>query len=670
MGKNSNSGGKGVKGKGPQSADIANSAPEDHRKSEDYNLHPTTPDSTSPNEPMQTLQTWRDKLEYFLNMASELEKTSLPSKLDEALKQLKEAKQAISERDILLTTIEEKKTEIANLTHNTLTVINGFISRERKALETDIESRKKELDAAILENNRLIKLQQSICEEHETEKQQLLDTYHAELNTKISVLEAEHEQTVNQLKQKVQHYKQNWLDSEEEYKTETARKNLLAREKQKLERENEKLREESNYSKARIDGLIFRVDDQILINQYESLATAIINFAKKHVSPFDPNTVDIDTFPSAIASYTHIPLTGSPVSKAVRASWVVGYISSSFLKYLFQPFGHYLSRRDQESIIKLQHYSDHLAAQDPIREAIWRNSMIQAMEGCGEYGRAVGSVRLLTGRDKARDDLFSFELSQILPVLKPNHATVRKEIRAEFEQLINLAVETWSISRRNCDIIHASESVVWSPASDWDQHYQQYFDQHVEGVLIDSEVESIYSTEAESLITTSAEPAPPRLKYMIFPRIWRCSPNGPPVAIHEGMAMFSKSALWARGEEEYADERLRDLERQKLRRKKHFHHKRSSASGSTKTGANPNTDLVGNTEHAASISLSNPIPESHIARDFSGVEALETAISSSLPPSPPPFSMNDSTEGLVDTPAANDSAVSLQEGHNADSEEK
>lgn len=286
--------------------------------------------------------------------------------------------------------------------------------------------------------------------------------------------------------------------------------------------------------------------------------------------------------PKAVLNCGFIPLTNSSCSKVLRISWVVQYISKSFLKYLFQPFGQHINRDDQKRIAQLKDYSRALLNKDPMKEAIWRNLTLQGMKDSGEYGFLASKGNDLSGkqkhdRDMAREELPQPELKTLLFVLNAD-TSLTEDINAKLNALIGTASEIWIDARRNFEPIEASQDISFSNDSNWDNQYTEFmgmatpYEREASGNGVP--IDNLLDTDLDSVYTRSGDDSTPLVRLCLFPKILRVS-QGTPVVIHQGLALFEGGSLIAQGEEEVTEERLRELKLQKLKRKRHFSQSRT-----------------------------------------------------------------------------------------------
>lgn len=267
----------------------------------------------------------------------------------------------------------------------------------------------------------------------------------------------------------------------------------------------------------------------------------------------------------ALSNCGFIPLTDSSCSKILRISWVVQYISKSFLKYLFQPFGQHMNRDDQKRIAQLKDYSRTLLNKDPVKEAIWRNLTLQAMKDSSEYGFLTNNGGDLSGkqkhdRDLAREELSQPEMETLLAVLNADTNLI-ENMKVELNTLIKTAAEIWIDARRNYEPIEASQDVSFSSDSNWDSRYTEFMGMATpyereaggNGVTIDNPLDN----DLDSVYSRSGDDSSRLVKLCLFPKILRVS-QGTPVVIHRGLALFEGGSLIAQGEEEVTEERLRE----------------------------------------------------------------------------------------------------------------
>jgi len=339
-----------------------------------------------------------------------------------------------------------------------------------------------------------------------------------------------------------------------------------------------------------------------------------------------------------------IPLTDSSCSKILRISWVAQYISKSFLKYLFQPFGQHLNRDDQKRIAQLKDYSRALLNKDPVKEAIWRNLTLQAMKDSGEYGFLTNNGGDLAGkqkhdRDTAREELSQPEMETLLLVLNADTNLI-EDMKSELNALIKTAAEIWIDARRNFEPIEASQDVSFSNESNWDNRYTEFMGMATpyereaggNGVPIDN----LLDTDLDSVCTRSGDDSSRLVRLCLFPKILRVS-QGNPVVIHQGLALFEGGSLVAQGEEEVTEERLRELKLQKLKRKRHFsqsHTRIDSTSSRRASQSHPTPAIDTTTTIEFSCTFSNhsgiSTAEGSLADTGSSGGALETMIAAPI----------------------------------------
>ena len=259
-----------------------------------------------------------------------------------------------------------------------------------------------------------------------------------------------------------------------------------------------------------------------------------------------------------------------------------------------------MNNEDKKRIEQFQNYSYMLAAKDPTKEAIWRNLTLQAMRDSGEYSflNATCTDPHITQhkqeRDTARERVFKIELETLWPVLNTPPDQF-EEMKIEFDRLIRNAAEVWIRARRNWEPVEASEEVIWSPTSDWDHTHIEYIDHETErdrngvSIAVDGRsnasptIDSMCHANPETILTIDGGENLCAMRLCLFPKILRVS-HGSPRVLYEGIALFEGGALYSQGEEEVAEERLREIEQQKLRRKRHFGYsqtRRNSINNST-----------------------------------------------------------------------------------------
>ena len=240
-----------------------------------------------------------------------------------------------------------------------------------------------------------------------------------------------------------------------------------------------------------------------------------------------------------------------------------------------------MNGEDKSRIDQFQHYSRTLSAKDSTKEAIWRNLTLQAMRDSGEYSFLNPTCTDQDIIQYRQERVFKIELETLWPVLNTAPEQV-EEMKIEFDKLIRNAAEVWIHARRNWEPVEAREDVIWSPTSDWDLTHVEYIGRETEfegnGVPIAVDnlrnaTPTIDNTCHASSDTVSIVDGGENLCAMrlcLFPKILRVSSHGSPHVLFEGIALFEGGALYSQGEEEVAEERLREIEQQKLRRKRHF----------------------------------------------------------------------------------------------------
>lgn len=245
-----------------------------------------------------------------------------------------------------------------------------------------------------------------------------------------------------------------------------------------------------------------------------------------------------------------------------------------------------MNNEDKKRIEQFQNYSYMLATKDPMKEAIWRNLTLQAMRDSGEYSflKATRTDPDMTlhkqERDTARERVFKIELETLWPVLNTPLDQI-EEMKIDFDRLIRNAAEVWIRARRNWEPVEASEEVIWSPTSDWDHTHIEYIDHETEcdgnGVQIavddpsnaNPTIDNMFHANPEMISTSDGGDNLCAMRLCLFPKILRVS-RGSPRVLYEGIGLFEGGALYSQGEEEVAEEKLREIEQQKLRRKRHF----------------------------------------------------------------------------------------------------
>lgn len=257
---------------------------------------------------------------------------------------------------------------------------------------------------------------------------------------------------------------------------------------------------------------------------------------------------------------------------------------------------------DKSRIEQFQKYSHMLAAKDRTEEAIWRNLTLQAMRDSGEYIFLNATctdqdiMQHKQERDMTRERVFKMELETLWPVLNTAPDQI-EEMKTEFDGLIRDATEVWVRARQNWEPVEAREDIIWSPTSDWDHAHVEYIGRETEcdgnGVLIAVDnlsnasltIDNMCHVSPEMISTIDSGENLCAMRLCLFPKILRMS-HGSSQVLYEGIALFEGGALYSQGEEEVAEERLREIEQQKLRRKRHFGYsqtRRNSINNSTST---------------------------------------------------------------------------------------
>ncbi|KAF8423330.1 hypothetical protein EV426DRAFT_717585 [Tirmania nivea] len=609
MGKNSLSTGKAAgKGKteGEQSSKLSTVTP-----TLKNNSSPAAPSLDTGSTLIGSLEDLKTNIDVLLRSATAVQATSLPMHLDSLQSHLTNSARILSENERLQQLLDQKDDEIKTSQEQLSRLLKGW-AREENEYQRRLDEANGELEAALAGQKSLSNDINELVRRHEKEKRDLETQLQHSIDARIEYLESNHQKDACSLKNRLEDLQNQLTESQERLQHSEAQSSCIVLEKTQLIRETERTKRECTHAKERFDRLIYRQDDTILGAHFDQLANDIINFVVRFAQNIN-SPVDTQKMPQlqAVSNCGFIPLTDSSCSKILRISWAVQYISRSFLKYLFQPFGQHMNRDDQKRIAQLKDYSRALLSKDPMKEAIWRNLTLQAMKDSGEYGFLTSNGNDLAGkqkhdRDILREELYQPEMETLLPVLNADKSLM-EDMNSELNSLIRTAAEIWIDARRNFEPIEASQDVSFSNDSDWDNRYTEFMGMAIpyereaggNGVQIDNLVD----TDLDSVYTRSGDDSSRLVKLCLFPKILRVS-QGTPVVIHQGLALFEGGSLVAQGEEEVADERLREIKLQKLKRKRHFSqsHTRMDSTSSRRASQSHSTPAMDTT--TATIVLS------------------------------------------------------------------